>query len=98
MNRLCNKLNDVPNRELLYELYPYIWDMRGVTSLMNSYVTWLGKLDEYLAASNYSSDFSSELELSFKNDSTPILHFVCPFTRIDCLSSPARKVMIEIVG
>ncbi|CAL8115404.1 unnamed protein product [Orchesella dallaii] len=41
VNKICLKLNNIPNRELLYELYPYFWDLRGVTSLMNSYITWL---------------------------------------------------------
>jgi len=38
---LVGRLNLVANRELLYELYPYIWDMRGVVSLLNSYIKWL---------------------------------------------------------
>ncbi|ODN00482.1 Protein O-GlcNAcase [Orchesella cincta] len=42
VNKISQKLNNIPNRELLYELYPYIWDLRGVCSLMNSYITWLG--------------------------------------------------------
>jgi protein O-GlcNAcase/histone acetyltransferase len=41
LNRLLTRLNMVSNRELLYELYPYMWDMRGVVSLLNSYVKWL---------------------------------------------------------
>ncbi|XP_035702266.1 protein O-GlcNAcase isoform X2 [Folsomia candida] len=42
VNTLATKLNDITNRELLYEIYPYIWDIRGVISLLNSYVKWLG--------------------------------------------------------
>jgi hypothetical protein len=42
VNKLAMRLNDVPNRELLYEIYPYIWDIRGVVSMLNSYVKWLG--------------------------------------------------------
>ncbi|CAG7731648.1 unnamed protein product [Allacma fusca] len=41
LNRLLTKLNLVNNRELLYELYPYMWDIRGVVSLLNSYIKWL---------------------------------------------------------
>lgn len=44
VNTLATKLNDITNRELLYEIYPYLWDIRGVISLLNSYVKWLGKL------------------------------------------------------
>jgi len=40
---LATKLNNISNKELLYEIYPYIWDIRGVISLLNSYIKWLGK-------------------------------------------------------
>ncbi|XP_018023527.1 protein O-GlcNAcase isoform X2 [Hyalella azteca] len=39
---MTERLFLVRNRSLLYELYPYVWDMRGVVSLLNSYVQWLG--------------------------------------------------------
>lgn len=42
LNRLFTRLTYINNRELLYELYPYVWDMRGVVALLNSYVKWLG--------------------------------------------------------
>jgi protein O-GlcNAcase/histone acetyltransferase len=41
---LFTRLTYINNRELLYELYPYVWDMRGVVALLNSYVKWLGEL------------------------------------------------------
>ncbi|XP_014227220.1 protein O-GlcNAcase isoform X1 [Trichogramma pretiosum] len=41
VNRLLQRLSFCNNRELLYDLYPYVWDMRGVISLLNSYVKWL---------------------------------------------------------
>lgn len=44
VNRLFQRLTYCNNRELLYDLYSYMWDMRGVVSLLNSYVKWLGKL------------------------------------------------------
>lgn len=43
VNRLFQRLTYCNNRELLYDLYSYMWDMRGVVSLLNSYVKWLGK-------------------------------------------------------
>lgn len=43
VKKMAEKLLKVKNRSLLYELYPYVWDMRGVISLLNSYVQWLGK-------------------------------------------------------
>lgn len=41
VNRLHERLTYSNNRELLHDLYPYVWDMRGVISLLNSYVKWL---------------------------------------------------------
>nr|XP_023023650.1 protein O-GlcNAcase [Leptinotarsa decemlineata] len=41
VNRLFQHLSSCNNRELLYDLYSYIWDIRGVISLLNSYVKWL---------------------------------------------------------
>ncbi|XP_071513082.1 protein O-GlcNAcase isoform X1 [Panulirus ornatus] len=42
VKRMANRLNKVKNRSLLYDIYPYIWDMNGVISLLNSYIEWLG--------------------------------------------------------
>ncbi|XP_015594300.1 protein O-GlcNAcase isoform X2 [Cephus cinctus] len=42
VNRLFQRLTYCNNRELVYDLYSYVWDMRGVVSLLNSYVKWLG--------------------------------------------------------
>ncbi|RZF36912.1 hypothetical protein LSTR_LSTR004600 [Laodelphax striatellus] len=41
VNSLFQRLTFCSNRELLYDLYPYVWDMRGVISLLNSYIKWL---------------------------------------------------------
>lgn len=41
VNNLFQRLTYCANRELLYDLYPYLWDIRGVISLLSSYVKWL---------------------------------------------------------
>lgn len=43
VNQLFKRLNNCPNRELLHEIYPYIWDVRGIISVLNSFVKWLGE-------------------------------------------------------
>ena len=43
VNKLFQHLAASNNRELLYDLYSYVWDIRGVISLLNSYIKWLGK-------------------------------------------------------
>lgn len=42
VNQLFVRLTSSPNRELLHEIYPYIWDFRGIISVLNSFVMWLG--------------------------------------------------------
>ncbi|XP_077991979.1 protein O-GlcNAcase-like [Glandiceps talaboti] len=41
VGRLGRRLVNIPNRSMLYELYPYVYDMRGVVSLLHSFVKWL---------------------------------------------------------
>ncbi|CAG9761146.1 unnamed protein product [Ceutorhynchus assimilis] len=41
VNRLFQHLTSCNNREALYDLYSYIWDIQSVISLLNSYVKWL---------------------------------------------------------
>ncbi|GLV34255.1 O-GlcNAcase [Carabus blaptoides fortunei] len=41
VNRLFQHLAFCNNRELLYDLYSYVWDIRGIVSLLNSYIKWL---------------------------------------------------------
>lgn len=43
VNKLFQHLTACNNREILYDLYSYVWDIRGVISLLNSYIKWLGK-------------------------------------------------------
>ncbi len=38
------RLSDTPNRAILYDLYPYIWDVKEVVLLLDSFVNWLGEL------------------------------------------------------
>lgn len=44
IGRLLTRLTFCKNRSLLYDLYPYVWDIKGVISLLNSYVKWIGEL------------------------------------------------------
>ena len=41
MKSVFKKICSSPNRELVYNLYTYIWDMVGVMSMLLSYVDWL---------------------------------------------------------
>ena len=35
------RLVETPNRALLYDLYPYVWDIKEVVQLLDTFVTWL---------------------------------------------------------
>jgi len=39
--RSFHRLTHCRNRALVCDLYPYVWDIRGVVCLLNSYVKWL---------------------------------------------------------
>ncbi|KAG8202078.1 hypothetical protein JTE90_010441 [Oedothorax gibbosus] len=41
VGKLLLRLTFCPNRSLLYDLYPYIWDIKGVVSMLNSYIKWI---------------------------------------------------------
>jgi protein O-GlcNAcase/histone acetyltransferase len=41
VKKVFEKICSSPNRELVYNLYTYIWDMVGVMSMLLSYVDWL---------------------------------------------------------
>lgn len=43
----------IPNRSLLYDLNPYVWDIKGVISLINAYIKWIG----YSKGKNQVSEF-----------------------------------------
>lgn len=40
---LCVRLVDCPNRGLVYDFYPYVFDLQGVLNSLNCFVKWLGK-------------------------------------------------------
>lgn len=53
VRKMTNRLYKMKNRSLLYELYPYVWDMRGVICLLNSFVEWLALGQVSSLVSNY---------------------------------------------
>lgn len=47
VNELFQRLTFSANRELVHDLYPYVWDVRCVISLLNFYVKWLCKYFDF---------------------------------------------------
>ncbi len=43
MQRLCNS----PNQGLIYDMYPYVWDIWTTASLLGSFVEWLGRFCDF---------------------------------------------------
>ena len=50
------RLSDTPNRAILYDLFPYIWDVKEVVLLLDSFVNWLGKF----SSQGYSMTLTAE--------------------------------------
>ncbi|XP_007909585.1 protein O-GlcNAcase [Callorhinchus milii] len=42
VTEMFTRLANCENRSILYDLYPYVWDIKGVVSMVKSFVQWLG--------------------------------------------------------
>ncbi|XP_068597335.1 protein O-GlcNAcase [Brachionichthys hirsutus] len=40
--QMFTRLSNSANRTILYDLYPYIWDIKSIVSMVKSFVQWLG--------------------------------------------------------
>lgn len=40
--QMFTRLANCENRSILYDLYPYVWDIKGVVAMVKSFVQWLG--------------------------------------------------------
>ncbi|XP_024280109.2 protein O-GlcNAcase isoform X2 [Oncorhynchus tshawytscha] len=40
--QMFTRLSNSANRTILYDLYPYIWDIKSIMSMVKSFVQWLG--------------------------------------------------------
>uniref|UniRef100_A0A8C1FKV5 protein O-GlcNAcase n=1 Tax=Cyprinus carpio carpio TaxID=630221 RepID=A0A8C1FKV5_CYPCA len=40
--QMFTRLSNSANRTILYDLYPYIWDIKSIISMLKSFVQWLG--------------------------------------------------------
>ena len=38
---LFTKLSKIPNESILYDLYPYVWDVNEAVLALDSYISWL---------------------------------------------------------
>lgn len=41
IERLTSRLVKCKNLSLIYDLYPYMWDLRGAVSLLDSFIKWM---------------------------------------------------------
>lgn len=58
VKQLLSKLTFCKNRCLVHELYPYVWDVRGLVCLLNAYVKWLSSGTPNQAACFLSANFT----------------------------------------
>uniref|UniRef100_A0A667YXY4 protein O-GlcNAcase n=1 Tax=Myripristis murdjan TaxID=586833 RepID=A0A667YXY4_9TELE len=48
--QMFTRLSNSANRTILYDLYPYIWDIKSIISMVKSFVQWLGMYErEHMA-------------------------------------------------
>uniref|UniRef100_A0AAY4E1M5 Protein O-GlcNAcase n=1 Tax=Denticeps clupeoides TaxID=299321 RepID=A0AAY4E1M5_9TELE len=40
--QMFTRLSNSANRTILYDLYPYVWDIKSIISMVKSFVQWLG--------------------------------------------------------
>ncbi len=40
--QMFTRLSNSANRTILYDLYPYIWDIKSIIAMVKSFVQWLG--------------------------------------------------------
>nr|XP_039262504.1 protein O-GlcNAcase-like [Styela clava] len=69
IRRMCNRLTSCSNRALLYDLFPYFWDMKGVVSMLSSYVKWMGQF--YLRHQTAKSSEPSETGSNMSKPASP---------------------------
>lgn len=50
LSQVSDKLLAIPNRDILYDLYAYVNDMRSVVWLLNSYFKWNGTVLAFYSA------------------------------------------------
>lgn len=39
---MFTRLSNTANRTILYDLYPYLWDIKSIICMVKSFVQWLG--------------------------------------------------------
>ena len=79
VTRLYNRLSFIRNRCLHHEFYPYISDIKGVVSLLNTFVKQLGK---YLITKAFTCCHLQETD---SNDNLCVLFGCSPFSCLHCL-------------
>ncbi len=52
-NTMVQHLCTIPNQTVLYDLFPYVWDMMSVLSVTKTFIDWLGRYPkEFIFGSN----------------------------------------------
>ncbi|CAI8027798.1 Protein O-GlcNAcase [Geodia barretti] len=67
---MYSRLTTIPNRPLLYDVYQYMWDAKETTTLLDSYISWLGRCTCLLLQSVVgTSSIQSKAALFFQTSS-----------------------------
>lgn len=52
---LAKRLATIPNKELCYDLFAYVWELAGVVTLLSAFVKWLCEYEANAETPFYSS-------------------------------------------
>lgn len=68
---LFTKLSNIPNESILFDLYPYVWDVKEIILALHSYVIWL-------ATSSFNGHSITNIadDQDFSSDDLPVTDFI----------------------
>lgn len=72
--QMFTRLSNSANRTILYDLYPYIWDIKSIISMVKSFVQWLGMYEGNLKALTLRELYSS-IAISLIKSGNPDFHY-----------------------
>nr|DBA14928.1 TPA: hypothetical protein GDO54_004203 [Pyxicephalus adspersus] len=97
---MFTRLSNCPNRTILYDLYPYIWDIKSIISMVKSFVQWLGcrsqSSAQFLSGDQepwaFRGGLAGEFQVSTRiQNSTLFSHFM--FNRHFCTSEELKGLV-----
>ena len=68
---LFTRLSSIPNESILFDLYPYVWDVKEVILALHTYVIWLATVEM-----NEKPNLDTSKDVDFPPEDTPLPGFI----------------------